>query len=116
MTKEFYPKPRRNRQKEINTLNRKDMTLWIEITTGQNNLNYVQSKIYCISPECRFCLEEDETFYHLLTECPCFQDTRSNIILTRNGTIEDWTIKQILQFAKLPQIQTALSFDTNDSE
>ena len=92
------------------------MTLWVEITTGQNNLNYIQSKIKNISSQCKFCEEEDETFYHILTECPCFQETRSNIVLTRNGTIEDWTIKQILQFAKLPQIQSALSFNMNDSE
>ena len=92
------------------------MTLWIEIITGQNNLNYVQSKIYNIDPECRFCEEEDETFYHLLTKCPCFQETRSNIVLTRDNTIEDWTIKQILQLAKLPQIQAALSFDIAEIE
>ena len=87
------------------------MQMWIEIITGQNNLNYVQSKIYPISSECRFCEEEEETFYHLLIECPVFNDTRSEIVLTRNCTIEDWDIGKILKFAKIPAIKLALSFE-----
>ena len=46
----------------------------IELITGHSNLNYVQHKIdpVNVSPLCRFCEEEDETFAHLLNECPCF--------------------------------------------
>ena len=44
----------------------------IECTTGHNNLNYLQSKIY---PE-----DTSETFDHLLNECPCFQKARFDIL------------------------------------
>ena len=111
MTKQFYKTPTRKQHRDTLSLNRNDMKIWIEITTGQNNLNYVQSKIYNTSPTCRFCEEEDETFYHLLTECPSFEETRSSILLAHNTTIDDWTIKQILKFAKTPAIKFALSFE-----
>ena len=54
----------------------------IECTIGHNNLNYLQSKIYPedVSELCRFCEEEPETFDHLLSECPCFQQARFDII------------------------------------
>ena len=91
-------------------LDRKQMTLWVEIITGQNNLNYVQSKIKQISPTCRFCEEEDETFPHILNECPCFMEFRCEILQARATEIEDWTIENILRFANHPSIQTALSF------
>ena len=92
------------------------MTKWIEIITGQNNLNYVQSKIYDIQPECRFCEEEDETFAHLLLECPVFRQTRSEILLTHNINIEDISMQQILTFANIPVIKNALSFNPEDMD
>ena len=111
MTKEFYPKPDKKKCKEIMNLNRTDMKIWVEIVTGQNNLNYIQSKIYNISSQCRFCEEEDETFYHILNECPVFADTRAETLLTRASSMEDWKLHQIIKFAKTPQIKYALSFD-----
>ena len=61
----------------------------LELITGQNNLNYVQSKIYPgeISELCRFCEEEEETFEHLINECPCFITYRRDIL--KNRPIKD---------------------------
>ena len=90
-------------------LTRKQTTLWVEIITGQNNLNYVQSKMRNISPICRFCEEEDETFPHLLNECPCFRELRCEILLSRATALEDWTMENILKFANCKPIKAALS-------
>ena len=68
----FYPAPSKQKTKEVMNLTRKQTSLYVELITGQNNLNYIQSKIKEISPECRFCEEEDETFPHILNECPVF--------------------------------------------
>ena len=72
----------KNKSKEIMGLSRYQMRWLIEIITGQKNLNYVQSKIHpgLISEMCRFCEEEDKTFEHLLTECPCFISFRRDIL------------------------------------
>ena len=76
LSKNFLPKPDRNKSKQILHLSRGQMRRLIELISGQSNLNYVQNKIHPldISPMCRFCEEEDETFEHLLNECPCFID------------------------------------------
>ena len=67
--------------KEILKLSRSQMRRLLELITGQNNLNYVQSKIYPgqVSDLCQFC-EEEETFAHILNECPCFIIARREIL------------------------------------
>ena len=86
----------------------------IELITGHNNLNYVQSKIDPINvpPLCRFCEEEDETFAHLLNECPCFISYRRDILhnIPIINTLS-WSHKQLLKFSYIPSIEEALSYD-----
>ena len=60
----------------------------LELIAGQNNLNYLQSKIFAgeVSELCRFCKEEDKTFEHLINECPCFNSYRRDVLfLTRRA-------------------------------
>ena len=72
MTKIFYPKPHRNKAKSILKLKGTEIKTLIEIITGQNNLNYMNNKVYGSDDLCRFCEEENETYDHLINECPCF--------------------------------------------
>ena len=74
MSKLFLPEPNKSKSKQLMALSRGQMRRLIEIITGHNNLNYFQNKLYPldVSPMCRFCEEEDESFEHLLNECPCF--------------------------------------------
>ena len=44
-------------------------------------------------------------------ECPCFNEIRSELTLTRNATMEDWNINTIIQFAKHKAIKQALAFE-----
>ena len=74
----------------------------------------MQSKIHPgqISELCRFCEEEDETFEHLLNECPCFTSHRRDIL--RNipiiKTIK-WKAKMLLKFSYIEAIDEALAVD-----
>ena len=51
-----------------------------------------------LSPLCRFCEEENETFQHLLNECPCFVSYRRDTLLNKPviNTL-DWNAKTLLQ-------------------
>ena len=66
MTKIFYPKPDSNKAKKILKLNRGQLKKLIELVTGQNNLNYMNNKVYGSEDLCRFCEEEEETFDHII--------------------------------------------------
>ena len=86
----------------------------LELITGQNNLNYVQSKINpeFVSELCRFCEEEEETFEHLLNECPCFITYRREILYNKpiiNTT--KWKAKILLKFSYLEGIDEALMIE-----
>ena len=71
LSKNFLLYPSKNKSKDILKLSRSQMRRLIELITGQNNLNYIQSKVNPdLSEMCRFCEEEEETFAHLLNECP----------------------------------------------
>ena len=104
----------RNKSKQILHLFRSQMRRLLELITGQSNLNCVQSKIYQldVSPLCRFCEEEDETFAHFLNECPCFISYRRDILLNKPviNTL-DWNPKTLLQLSYIPQIEEALTRD-----
>ena len=86
----------------------------LELIPGQNNLNYVQRKIYpgAISELCRFCEEEDETFAHLLNECPCFLTARRDILrkITIINTVK-WKPQTLLAFSNIESINDALKVD-----
>ena len=73
-------------------ISRKETSTYVELVTGQNNLNYIQSKMREISPECRFCEEEDETFPHILNECPFFWQRPCDNLLDEATELNEWKI------------------------
>ena len=114
MTKIFFPKPDKNKTKKLLKHGRAYLRRLIECTTGHNNLNYLQSKIYPedVSELCRFCEEEPETFDHLLNECPCFQQARFDIL--QNQPIQNtlnWSSEDIIAFSHIPAIDEAMTFE-----
>ena len=115
MSKNFLPKPSKAKSRVLLHLSRGQMRRLIELITGHSNLNYVQSKIepLNISPLCRFCKEEDETFAHLLNECPCFLSYRRDLLENRPfiNTLS-WSPNQLLNFSYIPSIDEALTFNS----
>ena len=114
-SKNFLPKPDKNKKNEILKLGRCRLRRLIEIITGHNNLNYLR-KIYPndVSELCRFCEEEedDETFKRLLNKCPCFLLDRRDILFNNPiiNTLE-WKPSTLLKFANIPVINEALNFE-----
>ena len=90
---------------------RADLSLLIKAFTGQNFLAYHQSKIdITISKFCRLCEEREETFVHLITECPCLEITRQEIFLDKviNRDMK-WSIRKVLEFTHYPVIFNMLT-------
>ena len=91
-------------------LSRSNLSILIQIVTGQNSLNYLTSKIVpAYTDQCRFCEEEEETFIHLLNECPVFYQQRQDILSNQPIINSDnWKPKALIKFVKNTQILEAL--------
>lgn len=61
-----------------------------------------------ISPLCRFCLESNEEFHHLATECPPLWWERHHISAQESVTSSsNWSPQQIVNFTFIPRINEA---------
>ena len=108
-TKLFFPKPSSEKSKKIMKLARSQLSRLVEITTGHNSLAYHASKQDpSIDPLCSLCEESTETFFHFITECPRLRETRVDIF--PGGYEEDtWATGGLLEFARIPAIETLLT-------
>ena len=115
MTKFFYGRPDKNKAKYVCRLNRIKLSRFIRIITGHNSLFYFRNKIDGeINSICRFCLEEDETFIHLLNTCPRFNVQRKEIFLDKQISDNlEWRVDELLRFSEIPGINNALEGDTS---
>ena len=109
-SKQFYPLPNRTKAKYSYQLNRQELGRLIRIVTGHNNLFYHRSNIdRGTSPLCRFCREENETFYHFATNCPCFRLSRYHYFQDETCFSDGkWSIRKLIDFSNIPSISAAL--------
>ena len=65
----------RNKAKGLLMQSRGNLSLIIKAITGHNLLGYHQNKVDCnTSKVCRLCEEDYETFWHIISECPKFEE------------------------------------------
>ena len=113
MSKIFFSGAAINKAKYIYKLSSCALGRLIRITSGHNNLNYFQSKLDKeLSPLCRLCEEEDETFDHWLSDCPVLRQERANIfnIATNEYNIipNKWDLQAILTFSYIPKLASII--------
>ena len=109
-TKLFYIGPMKSQARYVYKLARLELGRFVRLVSGHNNLNYFQHRIGLHhSPLCRFCLETDETFFHLVTDCPRFHQTRVGIFLDETPTnTMRWSVRDLLDFSYTPAIDVAM--------
>ena len=115
MAKQFYKKPDSNQAKYVIKLNRLEISRLLRLISGHNGLFYFKNKIDAeINAVCRFCLEKDETFYHFITDCPAFYQSREEIFLDETIDVsETWSVRNMLDFSYLPGVREAIDGSTD---
>ena len=115
MTKLIINGPNKNQSKYVQKLGRLELSRYIKIVTGHNGLFYFKHKIDPqINSTCCFCLQSDETFFHLLTECPRHRSNREAIFLDSLPDFNtNWAVRPLLSFSNLTGIGQALDGDTS---
>ena len=114
MSKAFYGGPLASKAKYIYKLSSMKLGRLIRLTSGHNHLNYFRSKLDpSISPLCRLCEEEDETFIHWITECPVLRGNRTKIfqVATNNYVLipNEWNLQNILDFSFIPNLEQIIN-------
>ena len=114
MAKQFYSGPDSTQAKYILKLSRLELSRILRLISGHNGLFYFKNKIDKeINAVCRFCLENDETFYHLITDCPVFFKSRREIFLECPFNDDNkWSVRNMLLFSYLPGVREAIDGQT----
>ena len=90
-------------------LGRKKLGKIIRIITGHNELNYHRNNVDSnIEKDCRFCLEDDITAWHVMNECPVFSNTWRNILLGKNLVADEWKVETLVKLFSIKAIDAAL--------
>ena len=88
---------------------------YIRIITGHNALGYFANKVdNNINPTCRYCKENNETFWHFANECPVFRASVEDIMLGRDLIHGNWDVDSLLEIAGLNKIAEILERETED--
>ena len=109
-TKHFYSGSDKNKAKKMLNISRSHLTGLISIITGFNCLSYIQLKVNpTINPLCRLCGEDNETFWHLISDCPTLPSYRNDTFLDTPPQQDNWKVKQIMHFSTYPTIFNLMS-------
>ena len=98
MTKQFWARPSKQKSKDIMSMGAWRVGRLVRLTTGHKALGYFANKVdHEINPTCRFCEQDNETFWHFCSECPVFREGVADIMLDCHVSDGDWTPLQLLQ-------------------
>ena len=114
MGKQFYAGPDEAKAKHVIKLSRSTLSRFVRIISGHNSLFYFRHIVDNeVNPQCRFCLEADETFSHLVNDYPRFIIPRREKFLNQYISNDHmWSVQTLLDFSSLPGINDALEGDT----
>merc|ERR1711974_31448 len=93
-TKDFFPFTNHRLSKKLMTLSRPQLSVMVQLITGHNFLNRHNTIVDIgeVDPEmaaCRFCLQKEESSFHILAQCDNFARLRMEIFLKHELTAQD---------------------------
>ena len=103
-TKIWFPEPNQKVSKHLLRLNRLDLGLVTQLLTGHNRLKRHEAIVTNSNEnDCRLCLEDIESSWHILGECPAlWRERRHAFKLTGGVTTLDnppkWKVYQLMSF------------------
>ena len=98
-TKIWFPIPNSKKSSLLLRLDRKNLSRLVQFLTGHNMLKrHKNTQNGVIDPHsCRLCLEEEESSFHVIAECPAMQSYRSGVFkllqyfpIHQTGRLHNW--------------------------
>ena len=116
-TKIWFPKPDCKKSTQLLTMQRNNLSRLVQFLTGHNKLKRHKNLQNGVNDphSCRLCLEEEESSFHVIAECPATQAARSGVFKLPTPTTlpnpPDWTVRQVDRFLKESQVGNMLDQD-----
>ena len=107
-TKIWFPKPKLTFSEILIGKNRRELGLFVQMLTGHCRLNRHESLINpSVDPTCRLCLEEEETAWHVIGECPALWIKRRDSFdtLFLDNPPKHWKVKQLQKFLRSADLE-----------
>ena len=109
-TKIWFPRPNPKKSLLLLKMDRNNLSRMVQFITGHNKLKRhknIQDGI--LDPHsCRLCLEEEESSFHVIAECPAMQIHRTEVFkqpIPKNlPNPPDWTLSQVEKFLKVSPV------------
>ena len=103
-TKIWFPRIDKKLSYNLIMRSRYEMSLLVQVLTGHNYWKRHQALIdNSDDSECRLCMEDDESSFHILAECPALAWLRQQTFGTHfweQGNPPPWTLDQVVRFLR----------------
>ena len=106
-TKIWFPTINMGKSEALIKLSRPELGLAVQMITGHNRLKRHESIVNSgvVDATCRLCLEEEETSWHLIGECPALWQQRGDSFESYQlNHPPDWKVPQFLNFLRKAKI------------
>ncbi|MEO0337460.1 MAG: ribonuclease H family protein, partial [Pseudomonadota bacterium] len=109
-TKQWMPQISKSSSFEILGLGRKPLSWLVQLITGHNFMKRHEALVNGTTDnECRLCLEDEETSFHCIAECPALARPRQEIFGTPFQTTPlQWSVTQVVSFVRETSIDSLL--------
>ena len=106
-TKQWFPSVDKHQSQRLMHLDRDTLSIMVQLITGHNHLRRHSA---LVDPdeesECRLCLEDEESSFHIVAECPALARARQSVlghhVLASPLT---WSVLQVLGFLREAHIE-----------
>ncbi len=109
-TKQWFSTVNKSLSHSVLRTNRRIYSMLVQLITGHNFMRrHSELMDKSVSKECRLCLEEEETSFHIVAECPVLARTRLMVFGTHvlNAPLT-WSTPQVLSFLREAHIEYLL--------
>ena len=113
-TKMFFPKIKKIKKGNITLLNRKTLSIVVQLFTGHNHLNRHETIVQYKWPDmryadCRYCKLDEESSFHVFAQCDKFAVARKEFFGSDVLTAPfQWNSRTLIGFLKEAKIDTLL--------